>query len=74
MLNNIQFTSVYIPDKEGKMKTEAQRQRAIKKVQVAIDKMVDLQDMGLGCEIVSCVLDQLWKLQCNFVGQELRRQ
>jgi hypothetical protein len=55
------------------MKTEAQRQQAIKKVQIAIDKLVDLQGMGLGCAIVSDVLEQLGHLENRFEGQELRQ-
>ena len=38
---------------------ETEKRRAEKKVEIAIDKMIDLQDMGAGCDTVSRVLDSL---------------
>lgn len=39
------------------MKTKREIKRAQKKVEVAIDKMVDLQDMGFGRDIVTRILE-----------------
>lgn len=36
--------------------------RAIKKVRIAIDKMIDLSDTGYGCDKVSRILDNLNEL------------
>jgi hypothetical protein len=40
-------------------KNETERKKAIKKAEIAIDKLVDLQDMGFGCNRVSEALDRL---------------
>ena len=43
------------------------KQRAIRKVDIAKDKMVDLQDAGYGCDKVSRILEMLnelyWKIE-----------
>jgi len=39
--------------------TNTEKERALKKVEIAIDKMVDLQDMGFGCEKVARSLEKL---------------
>jgi hypothetical protein len=39
--------------------TNTDRARAEKKVEIAIDKMVDLQDMGLGSDSVTRILEAL---------------
>lgn len=44
-------------------KTQTERDRAEKKVEIAIDKMVALQDAGFGCDKVSRVLEMLNSLQ-----------
>lgn len=45
------------------MKTKKEIARAVKKVEIAIDKMVDLQDAGFGCDAVTRTLEQLnWLL------------
>jgi hypothetical protein len=38
---------------------ETERKKAIKKAEIAIDKLVDLQDMGFGCDFISEALDGL---------------
>jgi hypothetical protein len=38
---------------------KATKDKAIKKINIAIDKMIDLQDMGVGCEAVSRILEKL---------------
>lgn len=38
---------------------KTEKEKAIKKVQIAIDKMVDLQDMGLGNDNVARILERL---------------
>ncbi len=48
-------------------KTETEKRRAEKKVQIAIDKMVDLQDMGHGYDAVSRILDQLNNLETTIL-------
>lgn len=35
------------------------RRRAIRKLELAIDKLIDLQDMGAGCDEISRVLEIL---------------
>lgn len=58
-----------IPDYKGEdKKAKALRERALKKVHAAIDKMIDLQDMGLGNGDVSAILDALNGLQSKFGG------
>jgi hypothetical protein len=45
---------------EKKMKhTKAETERAQKKVEIAIDKLVDLQDMGFGCDAITRALELL---------------
>ena len=39
------------------------KNQAIKKVQIATDKMIDLQDAGLGCDLVSRILEKLNSLE-----------
>lgn len=39
--------------------TKSQKDSAERKIEIAIDKMVDLQDMGIGCEATSRVLEML---------------
>lgn len=46
--------------------TQTQKERAVKKVEIAIDKMIDLQDMGLGTDEVARILDLLGSLQGRF--------
>jgi len=43
--------------------TQTEKDRAIKKIEIAIDKMVDLQDMGFGCNAVARVLETLNSLR-----------
>ena len=38
---------------------QSEKDKAIKKVEIAIDKMVDLQDMGFGSEAVQRAIDAL---------------
>lgn len=40
-------------------KTQTEKEKARKKVEIAIDKMVDLQDMGFGCDAVTRILERL---------------
>jgi hypothetical protein len=44
-------------------KSETEKRRAEKKVQIAIDKMIDLEDMGAGCDAVARLLDSLRLLE-----------
>jgi hypothetical protein len=44
--------------REGDM-TKYQRERAIKKLEIAIDKLIDLQDMGWGDDSVARALELL---------------
>ena len=37
--------------------------RAIKKVEIAIDKIIDLQDDGFGCDATARILERLNELQ-----------
>jgi len=46
--------------------TRIEKDKAIKKVQIAINKMIDLQDMGLGTGDIQRILDALWSLECSF--------
>lgn len=39
--------------------TNTERDRAIKKVEIAIDKMIDLQDMGFGNDNIGRILERL---------------
>lgn len=41
-------------------------EKAIKKIEIAIDKMIDLQDMGLGSESVSRILETLNDLKRQY--------
>jgi len=41
------------------MVTQTKKDRANKKVEIAIDKMVDLQDMGFGNDAVDRILEKL---------------
>lgn len=43
--------------------TQRERERAQKKVEIAIDKMVDLQDMGFGTSAVEEILSALNALE-----------
>ena len=45
------------------MKTRTEKERAIKRVEIAIDKMVALQDSGWGCDVVQRIIDQLNSLR-----------
>ncbi len=49
--------------------THTEVDRAVKKVQIAIDKMVDLQDMGHGDEMIERILDQLNMLEWKIEGK-----
>ena len=40
-------------------RTKTDNTRARKKVEIAIDKMVDLQDMGYGTDAIARILDKL---------------
>jgi len=42
-----------------KKHTQTKKDKAIKKIEIAIDKMVDLQDMGFGCDAIARVLEKL---------------
>lgn len=44
-------------------KTPTEKARAEKKVQIAIDKMIDLQDAGFACDAVTRILEQLNALE-----------
>lgn len=44
--------------------TQREKDRAEKKVEIAIDKMIDLKDMGFGDSSTENILDQLNRL-CN---------
>lgn len=43
------------------------KDRAEKKVQIAIDKMIDLQDAGFGCDAATRILEQLNALRHRIV-------
>lgn len=43
--------------------TPSQRDRAVKKIEIAIDKLADLQDMGLGCDDITRALEILNSLR-----------
>ena len=45
--------------------TQNERNRAEKKIQIAIDKMIDLQDLGFGCEDIERILDRLRTLEID---------
>ena len=51
------------------MKTQTEKDRAIKKVEIAIDKMVDLQDAGFGCDETARILEMLNRLRGNIETQ-----
>ena len=55
--------------KVNKMKTQTEKDRAIKKVEIAIDKMVDLQDAGFGCDETARILEMLNRLRGNIETQ-----
>jgi hypothetical protein len=48
-----------VPNKQTK-------QRRIKRVERAINAMVDIQDLGGGCQKVSAILDLLNLLACEY--------
>lgn len=48
--------------------TRTEKEKAEKKVEIAIDKMVDLQDAGFGCDAITRILEQL-----NSLLNRLRR-
>ncbi len=52
--------------------TRTERDIAIKKVQIAIDKMVALQDMGQGSEDVSRILEMLNSLESHISTTSLQ--
>ena len=39
--------------------TQTEKDKALKKVEIAIDKMIDLQDTGLGNDRIQRILDEL---------------
>ena len=39
--------------------TNTEQKRAVKKAEIAIDKMVDLQDMGFGNDNIARILEKL---------------
>lgn len=43
--------------------SKTEKDKAVKKVQIAIDKMIGLQDMGLNSDIVTRVLEMLNSLE-----------
>ena len=47
--------------------TNTKKMQALKKVEIAIDKMVDLQDMGLGDETIARILEKLNMLHYRFM-------
>lgn len=55
--------------REGKRKmmfrTKTEKRRVAKKVEIAIDKMIDLQDDGHGCDAISRILEQLNSLSTD---------
>ena len=50
--------------------TRTEIDRAIKKVEIAIDKLVDLQDLGFGTALISRVLEQLNSIRYLIVEQK----
>jgi len=52
--------------------TQSEKDRAEKKVQIAIDKMVDLQDIGFGSMQVTRILDALNELETEISRKETR--
>lgn len=42
--------------------SRTEKERASRKVEIAIDKMVDLQDAGFGCDDITRILEQLNRL------------
>ena len=56
-----------------KFNTETEKRRAEKKVQIAIDKMIDLQDMGAGTSSIERILDSLRSLESEVCGASVRK-
>lgn len=48
-------------------KTQTEKDRAERKVNIAIDKMIDLQAAGFACDAVSRILEQLNALKCRIL-------
>ena len=48
--------------------SNAEIDRAVKKAEIAIDKMIDLQDMGFGDENIMRILDKL-----NMLAHKIER-
>lgn len=46
------------------------KDRASKKVEIAVNKMVDLQDAGYGCDLVSRILEMLNELDGRILNSE----
>lgn len=44
-------------------KSKREKDRAVKKIEIAIDKMIDLCDMGFGCDSTNRILDKLNSLK-----------
>jgi len=53
--------------------TQAKKDKAIKKIEIAIDKMVDLQDMGIGWNAVQRILDALNGLRVDIDTEVIYR-
>lgn len=51
------------------MITQREKDQAERKVEIAIDKMIDLQSTAFGCDAVSRIMDQLRALQVRIQTQ-----
>jgi len=54
--------------------TQTDKNRAWKKVLIAIDKMIDLEDMGAGCDAVARLLDSLRGLESTIAAADVHLQ
>jgi hypothetical protein len=50
---------VTVPLTDGVNMTKYQRERAIKKLEIAIDKLIDIQDMGFADDAIARALELL---------------
>ena len=46
--------------------TRTQKDRAVRKIEIAIDKLIDLQDMGLGADDIERCLELLRGIQTRY--------
>ncbi len=51
--------------------TKREIEKALKKIEIAIDKMIELQDLGFGCYDVEQVLSRLRSLEINIDVEQL---